>query len=284
MNDNIKLLADGLAFPEGPAFDSRGVLWCVELQGGGLVRLIDGKVKRFETGGAPNGLTVDKQDRLWFCDSDDEINAIRRLLPGSGRVDTICQTADGRPLNKPNDLAFDAVGNCIFTCPNYTKDQPPGFVCCLRPNGEASVIGQPFEFCNGLAFVDDGRTLIVAETQTYRLWKGAWDAANCRWIDPQLWGDVSGQGHGPGGPDGMALGADGLMYVAVYGSGQIKAVDADGEVVRTFDLPGKNPTNCAFDPSGKLGLVVTEAEKGLLLSLPDLGPGAALFDGGDAWA
>ncbi len=78
------------------------------------------------------------------------------------------------------------------------------------------------------------------------------------------------------GPDGLAIGQDGLVFVAVYNARQVKAVAPDGSVARVFDLPGANPTNCAFDPSGKLGLVVTEAEKGLLLSLPELGPGLPL--------
>ena len=282
MSTDIDILADGLAFPEGPVFDPPGDLWCVELSGGGLIRWRDGTVERFATGGAPNGAAVDRRGRIWFCDSGDDVNAIRRLLPDSGHVETICESLDGRRLNKPNDLAFDAAGNCLFTCPHYRQDQPPSFVCCLRPDGTGSVIGEPFQFCNGLAFTDGDRALIVAETQTNRLWKGPWDAATCTWIDPAPWGDV-GQPGGPGGPDGIAFGADGLLYVAVYGSGQIRMVGADGAVVTAYDLPDKNPTNCAFDPSGKLGLVVTGAEKGLLLSLPDLGPGAPLFDGGDHW-
>ena len=281
MNE-VEVLAEGLAFPEGPAFDLQGALWCVELQGGGLVRWREGRLERFDTGGAPNGLTVDRRGRLWFCDSDDKINAVRRLLPDSGQVETVCDAADGRPLNKPNDLAFDTAGNCLFTCPNYSDAEPPGFVCCLAPGGSATVIGKDFQFCNGLALTDGGKSLVVAETQTNRLWKGPWDSAELRWLDPEPWGDV-GEPGGPGGPDGMAFGADGMLYVAVYGSGQIRVVGPDGVVARSYDLPGQNPTNCAFDPSGELGLVVTEAQNGLLLALPDVGPGAALFDGGDAW-
>jgi len=75
----------------------------------------------------------------------------------------------------------------------------------------------------------------------------------------------------------MAMGADGRLYVAVFGSGTVKAVDTRGAVAEVFRLPGKNPTNVAFDPSGDLGLVVTEAQRGELLSLPNIGMGAALF-------
>ncbi len=45
-------------------------------------------------------------------------------------------------------------------------------------------------------------------------------------------------------------------------------VDEDGTIVEHLTTPGNNPTNCAFDPSGRLGLVVTEAERGEILSLP----------------
>ena len=51
----------------------------------------------------------------------------------------------------------------------------------------------------------------------------------------------------------------------------------DGRITGAIDLPGQNPTNCAFDPSGRLGLVVTEAEKGLLLSALGLGLGNKIF-------
>jgi gluconolactonase len=77
----------------------------------------------------------------------------------------------------------------------------------------------------------------------------------------------------------MALGADGLLYVAVFGQGCIKSIDPTGAVVAVYATSGSRPTNCAFDPTGGLGLVVTEAERGEILSLCGLGPGAVLFDG-----
>jgi hypothetical protein len=63
---------------------------------------------------------------------------------------------------------------------------------------------------------------------------------------------------------------------AIYSGGAVKVVVADEDVEEVIALPGANPTNCAFDPSGRLGLVVTEAENGRLFSLPKLGPGAPL--------
>jgi gluconolactonase len=74
----------------------------------------------------------------------------------------------------------------------------------------------------------------------------------------------------------MAFAADGSLYVAIYSGGAVKVVGSDGEVEEVIPVPGANPTNCAFDPSGALGLVVAEAETGRLFSFPSLGPGAQL--------
>lgn len=273
MEDTVATLARDLAFPEGPAFDPQGNLWCVELQGGQLSRWGDDGVLRHEAGGRPNGLAFDAAGRALVANA--ELCAIQRLDSSTGTFEIVVDTLDGEPLRQPNDLTFDALGNLLFTCPGGSDEAPVGYVCCIAPDGALTKIGEGFLFPNGLALVDGGEALVVAETRTQRLWKGAWDADARRWHDPQPWAELGT----PGGPDGMALGADGLLYVAIFGGGQVRAVDGRGRVMEAYDLPGRNPTNVAFDPAGALGMVVTEAERGLLLSLPQLGPGVPLYAG-----
>ena len=74
----VIILADGLEFPEGPAFDPQGGVWCTELGAGNLVRWQDGELTRYATGGSPNGLAFDRLGRAWFPDSKQ--NAIRRSI------------------------------------------------------------------------------------------------------------------------------------------------------------------------------------------------------------
>ncbi len=267
---HIELLATGLDFPEGPAFDSTGALWLVELKGGNLLRWESGRVERIPTGGTPNGIAMGPHGEIWFCDAGQ--CAVRRYLPAKGQFDTLASQVNGEGLAKPNDLAFDSAGNLVFTCPGDSREKPTGYVCCLGQDGSVKKIADGFYFPNGLAFADKNATLVIAETRRQRLWRGAWEVAMAAWHNARPWAEVGGKI----GPDGLAMGQDGLVYVAVYSAGQVKAVAPDGSVARVFDLPGANPTNCAFDPSGKLGLVVTEAEKGVLLSLPELGPGLPL--------
>ncbi len=271
------ILAQGLAFPEGPAFDPQGRLWCTELGAGNLVLWQAGKLTRFATGGAPNGLAFDRQGRAWVPDSGQK--AIRRFDPQTEGWETILEEVGGEALIGPNDLSFDARGNLLFTCPNFGSEEALGYVVCLKPDGSAFKVAEGYYRPNGLDIVDGGKALVVADTFQHTLFKGAWDDAACAWTAVEAWAQVGGSE----GPDGMAFGADGLLYQAIYGDGIIRVINAHGETTRRIELPGKNPTNAAIDPSGELGLVVTEAEKGLLLSIPQVKPGEAIFDGGEAW-
>jgi gluconolactonase len=258
----FRLLAEGLHFPEGPAFATDGSLWFVELRGGCLVHLDQGKMTRHSTGGAPNAAIVDAAGRVWFCDA--EKGSIRRLDPAAGVIETLADRVAGKPLKAPNDLAFDTAGNLVFTCPGDSRAEPTGEVCCLGTDGQVTLVADGLYFPNGLAFTPDGSALIVAETYRQRLWRGRWDAEARAWREPSVWADGL---QGPPGPDGMAFDPEGFLHVAVYGSGQITIHAPDGRKAGAIPVPGPAPTNCAFDPRGRLGLVVTEAGQGKLWSV-----------------
>ncbi|HLA84466.1 MAG TPA: SMP-30/gluconolactonase/LRE family protein [Thermoguttaceae bacterium] len=265
-------IAHELRFPEGPAFAPDGSLWCVEFHGGSLRCWRGGESTQSATGGEPNGAAVDRAGRVWFCDAG--LCAIRRFDPRTDALETMANQIDGRPLRRPNDLAFDSAGNLVFTCPGDSRREPTGEVCCLSPDGEVSRVAGELYFPNGLAFTPDGGELVVAETYRQRLWRGEWDAARRLWRNPHVW--ATGLDGAPG-PDGMAFADDGSLFVAVYGAGIIARVDHRGSTVERLATGGRCPTNCALDPSGVLGLVVTEAERGELLSMPDIRVGPALF-------
>jgi gluconolactonase len=260
-----KTLATGLNFPEGPAFDSAGNLWLVELKGGNLVKISgSGEIQRFETGGNPNGIAIDGKGKIWFCDAGQ--NSVRTFDPKTKIFETKASKIESEPLTKPNDLAFDTKGNLVFTCPGESRKEPTGYACVLTRDGQVKKITDGKYFPNGLAFTLDGKSLVIAETYKHRLWKGNWDVEKSEWTNARVWCEVGGP-DGPGGPDGMAFDKNGDLYVAIYGIGKIRVVSPEGKVIREIALTGNNPTNCAFDPSQKGILVVTEAEKGVCHSL-----------------
>ena len=64
------------------------------------------------------------------------------------------------------------------------------------------------------------------------------------------------------GPDGMKFGADGNLYVAVFGQGDITVLDPGGQVVKRIKTAGSMPTNLVFGPEGERKIYVTEVETG----------------------
>lgn len=263
MVDAPYVIARGLRFPEGPAFALDGSLWCVEMRGGALARLTSDSTDHYEierliVGGEPNGLAM-FGDVPWFCDAAGSI----RQFDGAS-ASAILLPRDHPPLRRPNDLAFDSHGTLVFTCPGLPTGERHGQVWCLDPAGGTTLLADAMCFPNGLAFTPDGDELIVAETLTGLLWRGEWDGAAATWRSRRPWVSLPT----PIGPDGMAFGPDGSLYVTLYGRGEIHVIAKDGSARVCLRTPGSRPTNLAFDPGGLLGMVVTEAERGEMLAYP----------------
>ena len=70
------------------------------------------------------------------------------------------------------------------------------------------------------------------------------------------------------GPDGMAFGSNGKLYVAVYGQGEVVVLGMDGKVADRMLTRGSLPTNVAFGLSREKNLYVTEYELGQLEIFP----------------
>ncbi|SUJ25735.1 Gluconolactonase precursor [Sphingobacterium spiritivorum] len=261
MNDNTTtILLDNLSFPEGPAFTPNGDLWFVEQQRNCLSRYRNGILQRYEVGGRPNGIATDNNGLIWFCDS--ERNQIRTFNSLTGDLEIIVSQLEDNALNLPNDLAFDKDGNLLFTCSGDSLTKGDGYICALSPKQKLKVFRSVSFYPNGLAFNADYSKLYIAETGTHNIWTGNWDSQNMEWTNPVCFTNTGG----PVGPDGMAFDEEGNLYIAVYGSGTIHQYNPQGQLSAKIHAGGNNPTNCAFDPNGSLGLVITEAEKGLLVS------------------
>ncbi|MCS3552763.1 MULTISPECIES: SMP-30/gluconolactonase/LRE family protein [unclassified Sphingobacterium] len=260
INANHSILLEDLQFPEGPAFDKKGTLWFVEQLNGSISEYNNGILTRHLVGGRPNGIAIDQTDLIWFCDSLN--NEIRTYNPATSTVNTIVSHIDGMALNLPNDLAFDELENLVFTCSGEQLHLGDGYCCARNRMGKLVKIETIRFYPNGLAFSKDGRHLYLSETGTQRIWKGNWDSKSLTWNNPEVFTETGG----PVGPDGMAFDELGRLYVAVFGSSSIHVYDHKGNIDQKIKLSGANPTNCAFDPINKLGLIITEAEKGQLLS------------------
>ena len=264
--DTIHILQEGIKYPHGLTFDGEGHLWCAEEMGGALLcRALDGRTSRISTGGNPNSVAY-RDGELWF--SDRTRNSIYRMPIHTKTIETALTDVAGSPLDAPGNLIFDEAGNLLFTCPGLADDNQVGWVAARRANGYAEVLTDGLAHPTGLALVPG--SLLIAEMHRQRIWIGFWDARNLSWETIRVWTtlvETEATVSQTSGPGGMATGPDGTIYVTAYGLGLIQIVSAEGRHIRDIELPGKYPTSCAFDPMGNLGLIITEAERGQLLSI-----------------
>jgi gluconolactonase len=269
-----EVIISGLKFPEGPVFDFEGNLWFVEIKGGNLSRWDGKELVRFDVDGTPNGAMIDRNGHIWFCDSGR--GEIRIFNPADHSFRTVCDcTTENNRLVRPNDLIFDRSGNLIFSDHADGREEPVSTICVLpKDSNRAKVISKNKYFTNGLAFREDGKTLIFAETYRQQLWIAEWDAGTLELSHESYFAKA---GNGPWGPDGMAFDDRENLYVAIFNESCLHVFSPNGQLSTSIPCIGTRPTSCAFDPSGKLGLVVTEADRGEIILYPEFKNGLPIF-------
>lgn len=255
------ILIDSLNFPEGPAFDQNGGIWLVEKEAGNLIYYKNNEFRRIPVGGHPNGIAIDMWGRVWFCDS--KKNAIRQYIPLQNKCLTVIDKIEGTELKMPNDLCFDNNGNLLFTCPGDRLDDGKGYLCTILTDGTLKRIHSGMYYPNGLAFFPNRNDLYIAETGTKWIWKSEWNLKSEKLEKLERFSYVGGGV----GPDGIAFDTEGNLYVALYGSQKIAILDKNGQIINEILLKHPNPTNCAIDPKGLQGIIITEAKAGQLLQL-----------------
>ena len=130
-----------------------------------------------------------------------------------------------------NNIGF-AYGGAV----DPSQAGPVGFVVLVRPDGTVQRVADGLEFPNGMAVVDDGRTLLVAESWGSRLTAYA-IGADGQLSDRRVWAETPGL-H-PDGIDAHGLDENGVGTVSLadVGTRCCVRVAEGGEILDRVDLP-----------------------------------------------
>ncbi|WP_395674297.1 SMP-30/gluconolactonase/LRE family protein [Inquilinus sp.] len=301
---DIRVVASGLQFPEGPVVEADGSILIVEIQRETVSRVRpDGTVEVVaQLGGGPNGLAVGPDGALYVCNNGGFLfrtvagynrtrlgvhphytsGRIERLDPATGEVRTLYDRCGDHPLRGPNDIVFDRSGGFYFT--DYGKqrerDRDHGSLYYALADGSRIVeLAHPMETPNGVGLSPDEATVYVSETETGRLWAFDLEAPgrSKRHPFPSPHGGrlVCGL---PGYQrfDSMAVDALGNICIATLITGCITVIAPDGTVLRQVALPDPIPTNICFGgPDGRTAYI-TLSGTGQLVAMDWPEPGLPL--------
>lgn len=286
----MEIVTEGLQFPEGPVICADGSVLVVEILRRTLSRVQpDGRIEVVaELGGGPNGAAIGpdgaayvvnnggaftfpegwrEEGRLGLPDRY-EGGFIQRVDLKTGKAETLYDSCDGRPLNAPNDIVFDAHGGFWFTCFGYSdgEDRRLGGIYYAKADGSGITRWRSEQISpNGIGLSPDGKTVYWADSILQRLW--AMDL-----IAPGLPGPAQGHiaGHvvvnlpGMQWFDSLAVEADGRVCTATLFNGGITVIDpADG----TFEhVPVSDPitTNICFGGADMRDAWITGSATGTL--------------------
>ncbi len=191
---DLEIMAEGLAFPEGPIALADGSVILVEIQRGTLTRVAaDGTCSVIANlGGGPNGAALGPDGLVYVCNNggftwhevegalipsgtpDEYVTgSIQRVDPASSDFAVLYDTVNGRRLRGPNDLVFDASGGFWFTDHGKPRADSAehGAICYARADGSHIELAiDHLRGPNGIGISPDGTMLYWAETPTSRLW------------------------------------------------------------------------------------------------------------------
>lgn len=248
-----ELLAEGLGWAEGPTVLPDGRVCFVETYRSQISVWERGRgVTRYAyTAGGPNSCVLGLDGVLYACQNGGTVGPWRaeEMLPPSiqridregGGAEIIATELDGVAFHGPNDLVFGPDGRLYFTDPGtYRPDDPePSYLFVMEADGTGRVLAQldPPTFPNGIAVEADG-SVVWAESYTGMV----------RRLRPAT-GAIEEIARLPGEKpvaDGMAVAADGRLFVTTVNGGGIDVLHPDGRYDRHIKA-GVIPTNCVFD-------------------------------------
>lgn len=252
----FEIVAGGFQFCEAPRADEDGTVWFSDLTGGGYYRCRPGAAPETMLPGRLwiGGATRDAGEAV-LCGGKGGLVLLR-----DGVAQPILSEIDGKPIVAVNDIEADATGaiygGTIDFGAVFERGEAPsgGILFRLDPSGGLAILRDDMVASNGIGFSPDGSTMYHSES-TVGIWE--WTMRD---------------GVAAGAPrllataddcDGLAVDAEGGIWVAFWREAVLRRYRPDGSVERTVNLPFPNLVSLTFGgPGGGDLYVATGGEDG----------------------
>lgn len=181
--------------------------------------------------------------------------------PTTGMITMIYDPELHLPDNRFNDGKCDPAGRFWAGTMAFDANPNQGSLYCMETDLSVSKKLDNISISNGIAWSLDHRTMYYIDSLKYNVHAYDYDIAS---------GDIDNErvaisvAHDMGMPDGMVIDAEGMLWIAHYGGGQVCRWHPNtGELLQTIRIPTTQVTACGFGGSALDTLYVTTACYGL---------------------
>jgi sugar lactone lactonase YvrE len=196
------------------------------------------------------GLVMAMADGFWVCERD---------LSGQRRIAAV--EAD-RPENRMNDGKSDSQGRFWAGTMRLDARGNAGALYRLDPDGRVRTMLSPVGLSNGLGWSPDGRRMYYVDSLARRLDVFDFEPVEGLISNRTTLVEVPA---GLGLPDGLCVDAEGFLWLAIFGAGEVRRYSPVGALDRTLRLPVSKVTCPAFGGQDLDELYVTSAVEGVSL-------------------
>jgi sugar lactone lactonase YvrE len=176
---------------------------------------------------------------------------------GAGEVRWLARPEDGAPHRmRMNDGVADPSGRFWAGSMAYDTAEGAGALYRVDVDGSVHRVVGELTVPNGPAFTPDGELMYLADSARGVIYRYPVDPRTGALGRHTEFAAVAG-----GSPDGMTVDAEGYLWSAIWGAGEIRRFSPTGSVDRVLAIPAGQPTSVCL-AGGRL--VVTSAMVGLV--------------------
>lgn len=242
---------------EGPIWQARErAVYFVDIKGRKVHRCSENGMQR-RSWHVPQqpGFIVPINDGSFVCGLQD---GLYRFNSDTGQFSLMQGVERHVPDNRLNDGFVDHRGCLWFGSMHDGESQSSGALYRMDCAGDVQVRDRNYVITNGPAMSPDGSTLYHADTLQGIVYAFDVDIGG-RLSHKRQFVKIEGTGY----PDGMAVDADGFLWVAIFGGGRIERFSSHGKRVDMITFPCANVTKLTFGGADLCTVYVTTAWKGL---------------------
>jgi sugar lactone lactonase YvrE len=250
----------------GRAVLGEGPLWADRAQAVYWVDIIGQRLNRLALGpGTVTGWSM-PEPIGWVIERHERSGFIAGFASGFAELDLdpvairpIVDPEPGASANRMNDAKADPSGRIWAGTMPVSCEGAIGAFYRLDPDRRCTRVDAPYAIPNGPAIATDGATMFHTDTALDTIFRFAIrDDGSLGERAPHIvferdWGH----------PDGMTLDADGGLWVAHWGTGQVSRFDPHGARVRSIALPASQITSMTFAGEALDRMFVTSAADGV---------------------